>query len=45
MDETFPFESVNPFEGLKAGAEHSGIELEQTTRGSSALASVSGTHP
>jgi hypothetical protein len=28
MDETFPFESGNPFEGLKAGAERSGIEFQ-----------------
>jgi hypothetical protein len=28
MDETFPFESVNPFEDLKTGAERSGIEFQ-----------------
>jgi hypothetical protein len=29
MDETFPFESDNPFEGLRAGAaEGSGIEFQ-----------------
>jgi hypothetical protein len=28
MDETFPFESANPFEDLRAGAERSGMEFQ-----------------